>query len=188
MKKFWSLLLAAALADPVNERTFYNVIDESARQRSKKCIVVGNGLTFGVSYEAVFETGEAVHYDSLEAAAEALDLPNLVQTIENNNAHSRKNEADEFGRSNLPLIDDRDGIWMLRVIPTCYLTTGGLACDTDGRILREDESVIPGLYGAGDVLGSLEEKDGNPYGMGFDSALMFGYVVGDAIAANEFGK
>lgn len=181
-------MLAAALADPVNERTFYYVIDEAARQRSKKCIVVGNGLTFGVSYEAVFETGEAVHYDSLEAAAEALDLPNLVQTIENNNAHSRKNEADEFGRSNLPLIDDRDGIWMLRVIPTCYLTTGGLACDTDGRILREDESVILGLYGAGDVLGSLEEKDGNPYGMGFDSALMFGYVVGDAIAANEFGK
>lgn len=181
-------MLAAALADPVNEKTFYYVIDEAARQRSKKCIVVGNGLTYGVSYEAVFETGEAVHYDSLEAAAEALNLPNLVQTIETNNEHSRKNEADEWGRENLPLIDDRDGIWMLRVLPTCYLTTGGLAADPEGRILREDGSAIPGLYGAGDVLGSLEEKDGCTYGMGFDSALMFGYIVGDSIARNEFGK
>lgn len=180
-------MLAAALENPDNGETFYYVFDEAARMRTKECIEVGNGLTYGVSYEPLFETGEAVHYDSLEAAAEALNLPNLVQTIETNNEHSRKGEEDEFGRANLPLIDDRDGVYLLRAIPTYYLTTGGLAADTDGRILREDGSVIPGLYGAGDVLGALEEKDGKSYGMGFDSAMIFGYIVGDAIAANEFG-
>ena len=153
-------MLAAALENPDNGETFYYVFDEAARMRTKDCVAVGNGLTYGVSYEPLFETGEAVHYDSLEAAAEALNLPNLVQTIETNNEHSRKGEEDESGRTNLPLIDDRDGVYLLRVIPTYYLTTGGLAADTDGRILREDGSVIPGLYGAGDVLGALEEKDG----------------------------
>ena len=63
-----------------------------------------------------------------------------------------------------------------------------MAADTDGHILREDGSIIPGLYGAGDVLGALEEKDGKAYGMGFDSAMIFGYIVGDVIAEQEFGK
>ena len=57
----------------------------------------------------------------------------------------------------------------------------------DGHILTESGDVIPGLYGAGDVLGALEEKDGKSYGMGFDSALIFGYIVGDEIAEQEFG-
>lgn len=181
-------MLAAALENPDNGGVFYYVFDQAARMRTKECIDIGNGLTYGVSYEPIFETGEAVLYDSVEAAAEDLNLPNLVQTIETNNEHSRKNEADEFGRENLPLIDDRDGIYMLRVEPTYYLTTGGLAADTDGHILREDGSIIPGLYGAGDVLGALEEKDGKAYGMGFDSAMIFGYIVGDVIAEQEFGK
>lgn len=119
-------MLAAALENPDNGETFYYVFDEASRMRTKECIEVGNGLTYGVSYEPLFETGEAVHYDSLEAAAEALNLPNLVQTIETNNEHSRKGEEDESGRANLPLIDDRDGVYLLRVIPTYYLTTGGL--------------------------------------------------------------
>lgn len=116
-------MLAAALENPDNGETFYYVFDEASRMRTKECIEVGNGLTYGVSYEPLFETGEAVHYDSLEAAAEALNLPNLVQTIETNNEHSRKGEEDESGRANLPLIDDRDGVYLLRVIPTYYLTT-----------------------------------------------------------------
>ena len=180
-------MLGAAKANPDNGDTFYYIFDEASRMRTKKCISVGNGLTFGVSYEPLFETGEAVWYESVEAAAEALNLPDLVATIESNNTHAKLGEADETGRTNLPLIDDRQGIYMLRVDPTYYLTTGGLAADVDGHILTESGDVIPGLYGAGDVLGALEEKDGKSYGMGFDSALIFGYIVGDEIAEQEFG-
>jgi len=178
-------MLAAALENPDNGGVFYYVFDQASRMRTKKCISIGSGLTYGVSYEPLFETGEAVLYESVEAAAEALNLPNLVATIDTNNDHSVKGEEDEFGRKNLPLIDDRDGIYLLRVEPTYYLTTGGLAADTDGHILREDGTVIPGLYGAGDVLGALEEKDGKAYGMGFDSAMIFGYIVGNVIAGEQ---
>ncbi|MEG1790213.1 MAG: FAD-dependent oxidoreductase, partial [Oscillospiraceae bacterium] len=172
-------MLSAAKADAANGDTFYYVFDQASRLRSKKCLV--DGLPYGVSYEPVFDKGEAVWYESVEAASTALNLPNLAATIDANNTAYYSGEADEWGRTNLDLIDARDGIWMLRVDPTMYLTTGGLACDPSGHILRDDRSVIANLYGAGDVLGSLEEKDGRGYAMGFDSALVFGYIVADTV-------
>ena len=48
-------------------------------------------------------------------------------------------------------------------------------------LLREDGSVIPNLYAAGDVCGSIEEKDGCNYKMGFDAAMTFGYIMADSI-------
>ncbi len=172
-------MLGAAKRDPANGDTFYYVIDEAARMSTKKSNYTG--LSYGVSYDTVFENGEAVYYNSLEEAAADLNLPSLVETVEANNSHYMAGTADEFGRSKLPYIDDRDGVYMLRVDPTYYLTTGGLACDEDGRIITEAGEVIEGLYGAGDVLGSLQEKDGLKYGLGFDAAMMFGYIVADNI-------
>ena len=49
--------------------------------------------------------------------------------------------------------------------PTFYLTTAGLAIDTDCHVLNEEKKAIPGLYAAGDVCGSIEEKDAKQYGM-----------------------
>lgn len=65
--------------------------------------------------------------------------------------------------------------------PTFYLTTAGLAIDTDCHVLTEDKKAIPGLYAAGDVCGSIEEKDAKQYGMGFDAALTYGYIMGETL-------
>lgn len=173
-------MLAANKRDPKNGDTFYYIFDEASRWRTKRCYT--DGLPYRVSYEPIFETGECVHYDSLEQAAEELKLPNLVQTIETNNAHALAGEADEFGRDNLPYIDTSTGVYMMRVDPTYYLTTGGLCADTDCHILTENGEIIEGLYGAGDVIGSIEEKDGMGYGMGFDAAMIYGYIAAETIA------
>ncbi len=172
-------MLSAAKLDPTNGDTFYYVIDQAARMATKESNY--SGLSYGVSYDTVFENGEAVHYDSLEDAAADLNLPNLLETVEVNNGHAKAGTADEFGRKVVPYIDDRDGIYMLRVDPTFYLTTAGISCDLDGRITTAEGEVIEGLWGAGDVLGSLQEKDGLKYGLGFDAALMFGYIVAENV-------
>ena len=135
------------------------------------------------TYKAIFEKGEAVKYATVEEAAEELGLPNLKATLDTHNAAALAGEADAWGRKNLPYIETREGVWLLKVDPTFYLTTGGLAIDTAGRMLKEDGSTIPGLYAAGDVAGSIEEKDGKKYGMGFDAALAYGYIVGETIEA-----
>ena len=72
---------------------------------------------------------------------------------------------------------------MISCIPTFYLTTGGLVIDTAGRVQNDAGEAIPGLYAAGDVCGSIEEKDGRPYAMGFDAALNYGYLMAETVKA-----
>ena len=167
---------AAALLDESNGGKFYHIFDESAAVTTKK-----NDTWAFDTYEAVFDRGLVQHFDTVEEAAEALNLPNLAATIEKNNEVSLTGEPDEWGRKVVPFIDTRTGIYAISVMPTFYLTTGGLAIDTADHVLREDGSVIPNLYAAGDVCGSIEEKDGCNYKMGFDAAMTFGYIMADSI-------
>ena len=137
-----------------------------------------------MSYKAVFEKGEAIHFDTVEEASKTLNLPNLAATIEKNNACYLAGEANEWGlvAARMPYIDTTDGIWLMRVDPNPYLTTAGLDCTIDGQIVTAEGEIIPGLWGAGDVIGSYEGREGY-YGNGFDAAVAFGAVVGDNIAA-----
>lgn len=167
---------ARALMDEANGGVFYHIFDEAAAVTTKK-----NDTYAFDTYAALFDRGLVQHFDTVEEAAEALNLPNLAATIEKNNEVSLTGEPDEWGRKVVPFIDTRTGVYALKVLPTFYLTTGGLAIDTTDHVLREDGSVIPNLYAAGDVCGSIEEKDGCNYKMGFDAAMAFGYIMADSI-------
>ena len=154
-----------------------NIISDNHYTMAKAKLNKDNGDTFYY----VFDEASAVHYDSVEKASEELNLPNLADSIEANNAAALAGEPDEFGRRNCPYIETRDGLWAIRVDPTFYLTTAGLAIDTDCHVLNEEKKAIPGLYAAGDVCGSIEEKDAKQYGMGFDAALTYGYIMGETL-------
>ena len=168
--------MANAKLNPENGDTFYYVFDESSAVKLRDSEAYGfNG------YAAMFEKGEAVHYESVEAASTACNLPNLAAAIEANNTAALSGEADAWGRKNCPYIETRDGIYMIQVDPTFYLTTAGLAIDTDCHVLNADRQPIAGLYAAGDVCGSIEEKDAKQYGMGFDAALCYGYIMGETL-------
>ncbi len=174
--------MAKAKLNPENGDTFYYIFDEASAAKVRDCESYGfNG------YVAMFEKGEAVHYDSVEAAMDELKLPDLAASIEANNKAALAGEPDEFGRKNCPYIETRTGLWAIRVEPTFYLTTAGLAIDLDCHVLTEDKKIIPGLFAAGDVCGSIEEKDAKQYGMGFDAALVYGYIMGNTIN-KEFKK
>ena len=167
---------ARALMDPANGATFYHIFDEAAAVTTKK-----NDTYAFDTYAAIFDRGLVQHFDTVEQAAEELNLPNLAATIEKNNEVALTGEPDEWGRKKVPYIETRDGIYAIKVLPTFYLTTGGLAIDTATHVLREDGSIIGCLYAAGDVCGSVEEKDGANYKMGFDAAMAFGYIMADTI-------
>lgn len=170
--------MTRGLLNPDNGGRFFYVTDESG------AVSTTNNLTWGFdTYKSLFDRGDMVHYATAEEAAEALELPNLATVIETHNQHALAGEEDEFGRKNLPYLDMHDGIWVCAVEPTPYLTTGGLAIDTACHVLKEDGSSIAGLYAAGDVCGSIEEKDGKNYGMGFDAAMNYGYIMAETVAA-----
>ena len=122
--------MAKAKRDPANGDVFYYVFDEAS------AIQLYDSEAYGFdTYTAMFEKGEAVHYDSVEAASKACNLPNLQASIDDNNAAAKAfiagdaKAADKWGRTRCPYIDTRKGIWMIQVDPTFYLTTAGLAID-----------------------------------------------------------
>ncbi len=169
-------MMAAAKADPVNGDTFYYIFDDAA------AAMTCNNEAYGFdAYKAIFEKGEAKKYDSLEECAKQLNLPNLAETVKKNNELALTGEKNEWGRDKLPYIETSSGVWAIRVDPNVYLTTGGLKIDTSAHVLSEDGKVIPGLYAAGDVCGSVEQKDGRNYAYGFDSAMSFGAIAAETM-------
>ena len=162
-----------ARLDPANKDRFYYVFDDEGVEAMKK------SMNYGFSYGSVFERGEAVRYASVEEAAAKLGLPKLAAVIQENNA----NALAKKGKASY--VETRDGIWLIRIVPCFYLTTGGLAIDTEARVLDKAGKAIPGLYAAGDVVGSIEEKDGLVYGYGFPSALTYGYIAAETIAKGK---
>lgn len=64
---------------------------------------------------------------------------------------------------------------------TCGITFtfGGLKTDTDGRVQREDGTVIDGLFACGEALGGLFSKN-YPGGSGLTAGMVFGRRAGAA--------
>lgn len=181
--------MADIAVDKNNGGKFFYIFDEASVPATK------NFQQYGfTTYEALFNREEVLHYDTVKAAAEELGAAGLQAAIDANNKAALAGEADQFGRTDCPFIDTHDGIYAIKVQPTFYLTTAGLCIDTNGRVLTDSynpsgsNTVIPGLYGCGDVCGSGEEKDGKPYGMGFDVNMGFGYTVAQTITDDGVEK
>lgn len=170
--------MGKAVLDPANGGRFFHVTDHAGATTLAKYDSWGACT----DYACLFDRGDIVHYDTVEEAAEALDLPDLRATLDSHNSHALAGEQDEFGRTPT-FINDNEGVWLVSCMPTFYLTTGGIRIDTAGRVLDEDGEPIPGLYAAGDICGSIEEKDGVTYGYGFDSALTYGFAMAETVAA-----
>ena len=169
--------MSAAKADPANKDTFYYIFDDAAAIQTR------DSQSYGFRhYKAIFEKGEAKHYSSLEECQKELGLENLATTVNTNNEVSLSGEPNEFRLTKVPYIDTREGVWAIRVDPNVYLTTGGLKINTSGEVLTQDGQVIPGLFAAGDVCGSIEQKDGRNYAYGYNAAMSYGAIIADKIA------
>ena len=71
---------------------------------------------------------------------------------------------------------------------TCGITFtfGGLRIDTDGRVLDTGEQPIPGLYGAGELVGGLFYFN-YPGGTGLMSGAVFGRIAGASAGTHAAG-
>jgi tricarballylate dehydrogenase len=71
---------------------------------------------------------------------------------------------------------------------TCGITFtfGGLRIDRDGRVLDGEDRPIPGLYGAGELVGGLFYYN-YPGGSGLMAGAVFGRNAGRTAAAERVG-
>ena len=66
---------------------------------------------------------------------------------------------------------------------TRHASEGGVRTDADGRVLRENGTLIAGLWAAGEVTGGLHGNN-QMGGNGLTDALTFGRLAAEAIARN----
>ena len=105
---------------------------------------------------------------TVEELAEKVGLPadTLKATIEQYNA-AVESGKDEFGRTIFTQPLTTAPFYCVKVAAGGVMTFGGLTLDDQCRVLKEDGSVIEGLYSAGEATGGYRA---------------YGYVCGDANA------
>ena len=80
---------------------------------------------------------------------------------------------------------DDGGYYVCPVRPYMYATYGGIGIDQQGHVLTEDDAVIPGLYAAGEVAGSVDYLATGIYsgqlGQGMQQAIIAARTVTEEI-------
>jgi 3-oxosteroid 1-dehydrogenase len=144
--------------------------------------------------ERWYKSGAAAKAGTLEKLAAEIGVPGdaLVATVERFNAQAERGTDDDFGRGEsaydryygdprnkpnpclAPLV--KPPFYAVRIVPGDLGTKGGLLSDDRGRVLREDRSVIPGLYAAGNtsalVMGHTYAGPGATLGPGMTFAYL----------------
>ncbi|MDZ5083801.1 3-oxosteroid 1-dehydrogenase [Mycolicibacterium parafortuitum] len=152
------------------------------------------------------ESGVIVKADTLDELAAKTGLPavELTATIERFNGFARDGVDQDFKRgesaydryygdpTNKPnpnLGEISEGpFYAAKMVPGDLGTKGGVVTDNDGRALRDDGSVIEGLYAAGNVSAPVMGHTYPGPGGTIGPAMTFGYLAALHIAATGHRK
>lgn len=166
------------------------VMDAKARRRYPFAQILP-GQPFPKSF---YDAGLVVRAETLDELATKVGLPEdaLAQTVSTFNDYARTGVDLEFGRGNSaydryygdptlknPNLDtiDTGPYYAVRLDVGDLGTKGGLVCDEHARVLREDGSVIDGLYVTGNASSSVMGTEYAGPGATIGPSIVFGYVA-----------
>jgi fumarate reductase flavoprotein subunit len=137
----------------------------------------------------LIKAGGTVHKaESLAALADIIAMPAqaLQMTIEKYNAALQTNATGNLDvprsiRPNTAYAIVKPPFYAVPICAGITYTMGGLAIDADARVLRDDGSVIAGLYAAGAATGGLEGGPEIGYLGGLMKATTFGLRAAEHI-------
>jgi succinate dehydrogenase/fumarate reductase flavoprotein subunit len=174
------------------------IVDERAWKRN---VIAGHfpGSRFPKKWH---ELGSAHTAPTLEALAAKIGVPAdaLVATAERYNGFARAGKDEDFHRGdsaydnyygdhrlrNPNLAEVKQGpFYAFALTPGDLGTKGGLLTDPDARVLREDGSVIDGLYAAGNASASVMGTKYAGPGATLGPAMAFAWVAVRHIAARK---
>lgn len=145
-------------------------------------------------------SGYLVKGKTIEELAQkcGIDPAGLCATITEFNENARRGEDPEFGRGassfnryggdpkigpNPSLAPIEKGpFYAVKVVPGSFGTFDGIKADGKSRVLRDDDTVIDGLYTAGNDRASIMGGFYPAGGINLGPALTFGYIAGKELA------
>lgn len=137
---------------------------------------VGESIAAGFGFEA----------NTIEELQELIKGEKLIETVNQYNALAKNGSDTDFGKKAeymKPIEGEK--VYALKMILSNSGTFGGLDTDIDSRVVREDGTVIKGLYAAGEVgSGHFLHKEYPGSGTAIISFLTFGRIAGEN-AAND---
>ncbi|MGM0386685.1 MAG: FAD-binding protein [Actinomycetota bacterium] len=174
---------------------FWMIADARHSRRYLRTFAIMPGLMKGLREKGMLHTAK-----NLPELARAIgaDPGTLRATIERFNGFARAGVDGDFGRGNSaydryygdPLVRPNPNLGPLEkgpftayeIVPGDLGTKGGLLTDADARVLREDGSVIEGLYSAGNNSASVMGRTYPGPGSTIAPALVFGFRAGKHMA------
>ena len=126
--------------------------------------------------------GAVVKADSIEALAEkaGMNKDTLVSHVELYNSHCDIKKDETFLKDPIHLnayADNEEAYYAIKAAPYVYTTIGGLNVNENMQVLKEDNSIIPGLYATGvDSMGVI--FGGNQYLSYGGPALGYAFTSG----------
>ncbi|MBF6170025.1 FAD-binding protein [Nocardia blacklockiae] len=153
---------------------------------------------------AWLESGVVKAANSWEELAAKIDVPpdRLRATAERFNELARKGHDDDFGRGD-SVYDNYYGdptlpnpnlypigkppYYAFRLVPGDLGTSGGLRTDEHARVLRADDTPIPGLYATGNTSAAVMGRSYAGAGATIGPAMTFGYIAAQHMSSLSNG-
>ena len=152
-----------------------------------------------------YKAGIAAKASTLAKLAERIDVPAeaLEATVSRFNGFARAGVDEDFRRG-LSAYDhyygdprnkpnpslgplDKAPFYAVKIVPGDLGTKGGLRTDEHAQVLREDGSVVPGLYAAGNVSAAVMGRTYAGPGATIGPAMVFGYLAATRLAHEDQG-
>ncbi|MFE9819693.1 FAD-binding protein [Streptomyces sp. NPDC005773] len=176
--------------------TAWFVMDAKARARYPFAQILP-GMPFP---RAFYENGTVHRADTIAGLARSIDVPAdaLTETVERFNGFARTGKDTDFGRGDSaydryygdptmknPNLDELDKApyYAIRIEVGDLGTKGGLVCDENSRVLREDGSAVTGLYATGNTSAAVMGNEYAGPGATIGPAIVFGYLAARHAAA-----
>lgn len=167
----------------VNELETRDVVSASilAQPNEESWLVFDTAVRESLSaIEKYINEGIIVEANTIEELAEktGINKENLVATMNKYASMQEAGEDSEFGRKSMEVPLTKAPFFAGLAKPAIHHTMGGVKINKETQVLKEDGSVIPGLYAAGEVVGGVH--GGNRLGgNAVADIVVFGRISGD---------
>ncbi|MGI9525841.1 MAG: 3-ketosteroid-delta-1-dehydrogenase [Weeksellaceae bacterium] len=151
--------------------------------------------------EGWYDAGVVYKANSAEELAKAIGVPSekFIDTFNDFNTMAARGKDNDFNRGdsaydryygdptvkpnpNLRPLDSNKSLYAIKLVLSDLGTCGGTVTDEFGRVLREDKSIIKGLYAMGNTAANIFGKSYPGAGATIGQGLVYGIIIAKTIA------